>query len=96
MRKKTIQAIMLLWSTFAVAQTRYDSKNNFLLNDKPFFPFGCYGIFWENTLSDKLNSITEIGKAGLNIVCMDDIGETAAPGFTKVLDEAQKNKIHLI
>lgn len=96
MRKKTIQAIMLLWSTFAVAQTRYDSKNNFLLNDKPFFPFGCYGIFWENTLSDKLNSITEIGKAGLNIVCMDDIGETAAPGFTKVLDEAQKNKIQVL
>ena len=92
----SITLLLSVISCFSQTKTSYDFNNNFLLNDKPFFPFGCYGIYWENALSEKLTSLTELGQAGMNIVCMDDIGETAAREFTKVLDEAQKNNVKVL
>ncbi len=88
--------LLIVGSSYCQSVTSYDASGNILVDSKPFFPFGCYGIFWENPLSEKLSSLVEMGKAGINIVCMEDIGEKDGPGFAKVLDEAQKNSIYVM
>ena len=88
--------LALLFLTPAYGQTSIGPTGIILLEGKPFFPFGCYGIHWENPQAEKMNSLVELGKAGFNIVCMEEVGGAPASDFTKVMDEAQKNNIKIL
>ena len=97
--KKSIIYIFLLANicVFSQTTTSYDINSNFLLNKKPFFPFGCYGLYYTESQENKINSVRELSKAGFNIMCLANADNSnGQTNFLNLLDTAFKYKVYFV